>query len=93
MGARSRLTGSVVTKILRALAEGLSLPHAAQAAGIPANTVGEWMPRGLGQDHRRQTRMCGIFAGWVTKMVASVEITGWERRGIAWRAIQANMQD
>ena len=83
------MTGSVVAEILRALAEGLSLPQAARAAGIPANTVGEWMRRGLGQDHRRRTRMYGIFAGWVSKMVANVEIADWERRDEAWRAIEA----
>jgi hypothetical protein len=56
VGARSRLTGSVVPEILRALAEGLLLPQAARAAGIPANTVGEWMRRGYGPRSPRAPR-------------------------------------
>ena len=83
------MKGSVVAEILSGLADGLSLPQAARAAGIPANTVSEWMRRGFGQDHRRQTRMHGIFAGWVNKIVANVEIADWERRDEARRAIEA----
>lgn len=67
----SKMTDEIRAAILTSLEAGAPMWMAAEAAGVSANTVNEWVRRGTGEDDRTPSSRYVSFAQEVAKMQAA----------------------